>query len=146
MAYDSDPAGLGVGKHYGVRQVGDVAGVIGGVNGVETAVFQLKAGDIAFLESQSVIVPPYSMVREVVVEVSEAFAASSTIDMDLGGVSILTAAADLTVVGVSSETLTATAGDLVTDADYADMTADVNSSGAASTVGEAKVTVRFLRT
>ena len=145
MAYQSDPAGLGVGKHYGSRQAGDTAGVFGGVNAVETATFQVVAGDIAYLEDQAVKVPPYALVQEVFVRVDEAFEASSTVAVKLGAAALLTASADITAAGAGDQTLTGTSADLQNGADYADLTVDVNANGAASDTGNATVVVRYLR-
>lgn len=144
MSFEQNPAGLGVGKNFGARQAGNNTGVIGGVDGIITAEFQLKAGEnLNQVLTQSVKVPAYSLVKEVIVKVEEAFAASSTVDATLDGTTVLTAAASLAALGVDTPALSGTPANLETGADGADLKVVVDANGLASGAGFASVAVRY---
>lgn len=145
MSYEADPAGLGVGKHFGRRYSGNVVGRVGGVDSIESVVIQIKAGDIASVEAALNKVPAYSTVKEVYLEVEEAFAATSTADVTLDGNTILTAAANIAAVGAGYQTLTGTTANLTSPATVSDLKVNVSAAGETSSTGKAKLTVRYVR-
>lgn len=136
----------GVGKAYGPLKAGGTTGSIRANDLEVEEVFQLVATEDARSNAVSVKVPQYARITKVYAVVSEAYAATSTVDVQLDGTTVLAAVVDLATVGNTDESLTATDADLVpTTAGGEDLKVVVNAAGLASDTGKAKIVVQYVR-
>lgn len=142
--YESDPAGLGVGKRYGALEAGGIGGRIGGVDASQQVQFMVKAGEDDGLSAQELPLPAYARITKVEANVIAAYAASSTIAVTLDGNDVLDVSdVDGTAVGYVDETLTATAADLLVGATPEVLKVVPNANALASATGEAVITVTY---
>jgi hypothetical protein len=140
MSYESDPAGLGVGKRYGPLHLGGVGGVTCGANGDYKYVVEVSAEEIAGNAAVALnIADIYGAIVDVKFEVEEGFPALDTLDVFYDGVTILSAPVAVDTVGIVSGTLAASP--TVMDDVAKDITIDVSGITAGATTGYVKVIV-----
>lgn len=104
MSYEADYAGIGVGKTWGVKAIGGVAG------SVRTAG---KEVELTFEFQHDTVDQPYSvpilqdyLITELTLYVEESFGTGATADISVEGGAGLTTDLDLNTVGVSKPALT----------------------------------------
>lgn len=138
--YQADPAGLGVGKTYGPRSLGDVNGTVRTAGFEKQVVFEFTSGtsDAVY----TVELPSYYLVDDLYLEVEEAFAATSSADLDIDGGAGLTTDLDLTSLGLAQYALTGLAN-TTGDADGATLTLTLDAAAKASATGKARVVVVY---
>lgn len=143
--YEADPAGLGVGKRYGPLAVGGVAGKIGGVDASQQCQFMLAAGEDEGLNAMAQQLPAYARITKIELNKIAAYAASSTVDVQLDGTSVLATATPIAITGTgySELSLHATVANLLVGSSAEDLKVVINANGLASTTGEAIVTVTY---
>jgi hypothetical protein len=146
MAYESDPAGLGVGKRYGPLHLGGVQGAHKTYGAEGEAVFEISFEELDASAAQVVKLPPYAEVLEVHAEVKEVFGTGDTLDVLLDGTSVLnTTKVDCATLGPQGPVaLSATAGDYQVGATAEDLTIDVTLVDAGTPeTGFVKVLVKY---
>lgn len=140
--YESDPAGLGVGKRYGPLAVGGVAGELPSSGSQKELVFELAAGEI-FASGLTLDLPANYLIEALYLEVETAFD-SGTPDADIvvsGGAGLTTdfvlgsAAAMASVALTGMTLLSGTAATTIT------LTPDADAI--ASVTGAARVIVQY---
>lgn len=100
MSYESGTNGIGVGQRYGVREVGNVAGVTSSYSGENRLVFEFDGSDAAALASQTFSIPEgNAMITAAYVAVDAAFT-SGTVDVAVDGTGILTLPISLATAGI----------------------------------------------
>jgi hypothetical protein len=140
--YESDPAGLGVGKRYGPLNVGGVAGVYRNEGSVNEIIWELTAKEIVNGDPFTVPLPANYLVEALYLEVETAFAASSTANLSInGGAALTTPLALSTQAALASVALTGLANLSGTTAVNIVLTGNANAI--ASTTGKARVLVRY---
>ncbi len=141
----------GVTKRYGPLDVGGISGVTCGISGELKLVFEFSADEAAGAEAMAFSIPAsYGVIKDVDVEVDEAFAAG-TVDLyysDNGGVAatLLTAPIAMTAAGLVTGALVASQvikADPDGDGVYDEVT--VVTAGITGTAGYCKVIVEFHR-
>ena len=112
MSYESGTNGLGVGQRYGVRDLGNVAGVTCATSGEGRIVFEFDGTDSAALFAQQhqipakryipggTDIPSYALITNAYIEVDGVFT-SGTVDIDVDGSPINTAPEVLSALGFS---------------------------------------------
>lgn len=137
MAYEADYAGIGVGKTWGVKAIGGVAG------SVRTAG---KEAQLTFEFQHDTVDQPYSveilqdyLITELTLYVEEAFGAGATADISVDGGAGLTTDLDLNTTGVSKPALTGLAntsgsGPATVTLDLSDTETQAASTGRATLV------------
>jgi len=139
--YESNPAGLGVGKRYGALSLGGVAGVTCGANGEYALVAEVSAEELAATSSIDIRIPEgYGYIEKVRVEVEEAFPAADTIDVFYNALTVLSAPVAVDTVGIVAGTLTVN----VIDGDVP-LTIDTSGIAANPATGFVKVIVTLQR-
>lgn len=142
MAYEADYAGIGVGKTWGVKAIGGVAG------SVRTAG---KEAQLTFEFQHDTVDQPYSvpilqdyLITELTLYVEEAFGAGATADISVDGGAGLTTDLNLNTVGVSKPALTGLANTSGTGP--ATVTLDLSDAETqAATTGRATLVVTYER-
>lgn len=99
MAYEADYAGIGVGKTWGVKAIGGVAGSVRTAGKEAQLTFEFQHDTVD--QPYSVAVPHDYLVTELTLYVEEAFGAGATADISIDGGAGLTTDLDLNTVGVS---------------------------------------------
>jgi hypothetical protein len=141
--YETDPAGLGVGKRYGPLSLGGSGGVTCGANGEFRYVVEVSAEEIAANPSVELRIPAsYGVITDVRLEVEEAFPATDDIDVEYNSVSILSAAMAADTVGVVTGALAVSPTVVAADTP---ITIDVSGIAANPATGFAKVWVTLER-
>lgn len=143
MPYVTNPAGIGVGKRYGPRRVGGLTGVHRGDGINREIVIELKAGELAnnAFPFTKVLQENY-LVDAIYVEVEEAFATGSTVNLSIEGGDPLTTAISLaTAVPVTSVALTGLENTSATA--EALLRAVFSAQALASGTGKARVLVNY---
>jgi hypothetical protein len=131
-----------VGKYFGERVEGNVAGVTCATNGQGRMVFEFDAVDTAVAEIKSLTIPDgFAQITSVLVEVEGAFDAG-TVDVNLDGTTVLTGDVALDTAGMIPGTLSTTPSDLTI---AADLEVTIETTGITGTDGNAKVIVEFTR-
>lgn len=144
MSYVSDPAGLGIGKRYGPLHLGSVGGVTINANGEYMFVAEVTAEELAAVASISYTIPnSYAKIKEVYVEVEEAFGAGDTVDVLYDGSTVLDAPVAVSAVGLLKG-VTTVIGETTVEADTA-VTIDASLIDSGSATGSIKVVVKLLR-
>ncbi len=146
MAYESDPAGLGVGKRYGPLHLGGVQGAQKTYGAFTEVVFEVSFEELDASAAQVIKVPAYAEVIEVTAEVKEVFGALDTVDVTLDGNTVLdTTKIDVATLGPQGPvTLTATTANLQVGATPEDLVLDVSLVDAGTPeTGFAKIMVRY---
>ena len=142
--YESDPAGLGIGKRYGPLAVGGVSGELPNVGVDKELVFELAAGEVfaGGGATMTLPLPAGYLVDAIYLEVEEAFAASSTADLSIGGGAGMTTDFVLSAaVAIESYSLTGLTNVTGTSATTIELT--VNANGVASATGKARAVVKY---
>lgn len=149
--YESDPAGLGVGKRYGPLAVGGLTSAYRGEGTSHQVVFELAGGEVLTgVPMQAEVLEGYT-IDSVVLEVSTAFASTSSADI------VITPTGGSAGNGLTTDFDLATLSPPVTDSTMTGLTEVSNLTGAtiqltgdaaaiASTVGEARVVVNYTST
>lgn len=137
MTWQSNPAGLGVGKNYGTFNVGGSKGRNSTLGSRQELVFEVTAKE--FSRDYAGKLLPQWLIEEVIVEVREAFNGSATLALDLNGGSTDLALTPLTV-GKFKPALAAT--------DFANATGNTVGTvtvvkGGTPTTGHARIVVRY---
>ena len=146
MAYESNPAGLGVGKRYGPLHLGGVQGAHKTYGNVSEAVFEISFEELSASAAQVIKVPPYAQVTEVTAEVKEVFGTGDTLDVTLAGNTILgVTKVDCATIGPQGPiTLTATTANLQVGATAEDLVVDTTLVDAGTPeTGFVKVCVKY---
>lgn len=140
--YESDPAGLGVGKRYGPLAVGGVGGELPNTGTQKELVFELTAGEV-FASGITLPLPAGYLVESLYLEVEEAFAATTEADLIIdGGTGLTTGKFDLAVAAATASVALGTLTNLSgTSAVNAVLTVD--AAGIASATGNARVVVQY---
>jgi len=108
MSYETGTSGLGVGKYYGERAVGNVAGVTIATSGEGRMVWEFDGKEFAQAEAKTLTIPAdYGLITAVYGEVKEAFDGSASVEIEYDGSAILPAKIDVTSVGMSDGALAA---------------------------------------
>lgn len=143
--YESDPAGLGVGKRYGPLHLGGVQGAHKTYGNVSEAVFEVSFEELSASAAQVIKVPPYAQITEVTAEVKEVFGTGDTLDVKLAGTTVLgVTKIDCATLGPQTQALSATAADLQVGATAEDLTLDVALVDAGTPeTGMVKVCVKY---
>jgi hypothetical protein len=144
--YESDPAGLGVGKRYGPLGLGGVQGAHKTYGAYSEAIFEISFEELTASAAQVVKLPAYAEVVEVTAEVKEVFGTGDTLDVTLDGTSVLgVTKVDCATVGPQGPvTLSATAADLQVGATAEDLAIDVTLVDAGTPeTGYVKVAVKY---
>ena len=137
----------GVTKRYGPLDTGGVAGSVRSNDTEVEVVFQTKVGENAGSNLASISLPPYSRIIGVNTIISEAYAASSTVDVKLDGTTAVVSGTPivLTALGHLVTAPHATAANVTVGATAEDLTIVLNANALASATGEAKVVVQYVR-
>ena len=143
--YESDPAGLGVGKRYGPLHLGGVQGAHKTYGNVGEAVFEVSFEELSASAAQAIKVPPYAQITEVTAEVKEVFGTGDTLDVKLAGTTVLgVTKIDCATLGPQTQALSGTAAALQVGATAEDLTLDVTLVDAGTPeTGFVKVCVKY---
>jgi len=140
MSYESGTNGIGVGQYFGARSLGGTRGAPKDLGNEAAKTFQVTSGTSGDLY-EAVVNSPY-IVKEVLLNVKEAFAASSTANLSIDGGAGLTADLDLATAGVSSITdlsgLANTSGQ-----GPVDLALVLDATAKGSATGDAEVIVKY---
>lgn len=143
MPYVTNPAGIGVGKRYGPRGVGGLTGVHRGDGINREIVIEMMAGELAnnAFPFTKVLQENY-LVDAIYVEVEEAFATGSTVNLTIeGGAALTTPISLATAAPVTSVALTGLANTSATA--EALLRAVFSAQALASGTGKARVLVNY---
>lgn len=116
MSYESDPAGLGVGKRYGPLNLGGSNGVKSTLGSDDEYVFFVTTEELSADAAQTFEVPPYSEVVSTWYKVDDAFGTGDTFALTLGGNVITAAVNPVSAAGIFDPTIHATAANIQTGA------------------------------
>jgi hypothetical protein len=145
MGYETDPAGIGVPKTYGPRDIGDVNGIIKTEGGTNEIVYQITHGTSEGADATDqryvVTLPVNYRVTEIYAVITEAFASSSTADFSIGGGAGMTTDVNLTTLGNTNYVLTGLAN--TTSTTSKDIVVILNANALASATGEVKLVVKY---
>lgn len=143
--YESDPAGLGVGKRFGPLFLGGVAGVSNGDSGQFVHVAEVTAEELSANSSISFKIPEgNALITGVWVEVDEAFpTANDHVDVLYNGSTVLDADIDVDATGVFEGVTTIIGSTAVTSANA--ITIDVTGIAGTPAAGSCKVITEFKR-
>lgn len=130
-----------VGKTYGPRDTGGVDGVVKTEGTKNEIVYFLTAGTID--KPYSYPIPAGYLIKSITLDVEEAFAASSTAQIEIGGGDDLTTPMSLVTLGASNVATTGMSNLAGTSA--ADAVILPNSNALASATGKAKIVVEYYR-
>jgi len=145
MSYETDPAGLGVGKRYGPLHLGGMQGAMRGAGAYREAIFEVTFEELAASAAQVIKIPPYSRIVQVIVEVTEVFGTGDTFDIEMDGNDITTAVIPVSALGSLAPALTGTDADLTTGATAEDLLLDVALIDAGTPLtGKFKAAVRYV--
>lgn len=133
-----------VGKRYGAKDLGSVGGRVKGEGVFNEAVIELRKTEVDALADVLIRIPAYSQITEIWCEVTEAFGTGDTFDLEMDGNDVNNAVIPVGVVGIFPITVSATLADLQSGSTSEDLTVDGALLDFASTVGVAKVTVRYI--
>ena len=142
MAYESNPAGLGVGKRYGPRKLGGVVGTYEYDGSLREVIFDLATGSPMSGTPFTIGLPAHYLIVDLAIEVETAFAASSTADLSIGGGAGLTTDFDLATAGALLTVVTTGLAQLSGTA-AVNMVLTANATAIASTTGKARIVVRY---
>lgn len=144
MAYETDPAGLGVGKRYGPLNLGGMQGALHTDGAKKEAVFEISFEELSASGAQVVKMHPRSVVTGVFVDVSEAFGVGDTFAVKLAGTMITSAVVSVETKAVLNPALSATPADYTSGDTWEDLTIDTALIDAGTpATGFAKVIVSY---
>jgi hypothetical protein len=144
--YESDPAGLGVGKRYGTLDLGGMSGKVGTYGNDEEAIFEISAEESAV--PLSIKLPSEALVTGAYLEVEEVFAATSGVTFQIGsGGTPITTEGNLTVLGLSTLATTGLSPDDTNGVGALgeDLIATLDAAALASATGFARLRVDYTR-
>lgn len=130
------------GKRYGVRDVGGVNGSFVQNDSQRQVVFDLEAGGPLAGTPMTAKLPANYLIEKLYIEVEEAFAATSTCDLSVGGGAGLTTDFNLAIKGALLEVVTTGLAQLSGTA-AVDMILTANAAAIASATGRARVIVQY---
>lgn len=139
--FESDPAGIGVGKRYGPLFVSGVAGELPNTGSQKELVFELAAEEI-FSSGLTLPLPANYLVEALYIEVEEAFAASSTADLSIDGGAGLTTDFDLATAGALLSVVTTGLANL-SGTSAVNIVLTPNANAIASATGKARIIVQY---
>lgn len=140
MSYETNPAGLGVGKTYGPKSTGGIEGQPKTAGFTKELSFEFTAGTSGEVY-ESIVIQDYYLVTGLTLEVDEAFAATSTADLSIDGGAGLTTDLDLATLGISAPALTGLAN--TAGAGPVDVVLTLNAAALASATGKGKLVVKY---
>jgi hypothetical protein len=141
--YESNPAGIGVGKRYGGRYIGGATGVLK-TDGSDVDITVILGHD-ELNGPLNYKLPAFCEIVGCFVAVEEAFAASSTVNFKVGsGGTAITTPVDLATAGILEVGLTGLAP-TKTGATSEDLVVTPDAAALASTVGKAKLVIKARR-
>lgn len=146
MAYESNPASLGVGKRYGPLHLGGVQGAKGTLGSDNEATFEISFEELDASAAQAIKIPAYSKVNGVTVTVSEVFGTGDVLNIEMAGEVITEAAIDVATLGIVTPALQSTdVTHLVNNTTSAvDLLLDVSAIDAGTPeTGAAKIVVTY---
>lgn len=139
--YESDPAGLGVGKRYGPRGVGGTIGEYIQSGTLREVVIEVVAGEPMSAALFTRSLPANYLIDDVLFEVNEAFNGTTpTIQWAIGGG---TAATAETVAAVKAVDTYAGAPTNLSSTSALNFVLTPNAGAIASTTGKATVVVKY---
>jgi len=142
MSYESNAAGIGVGKTYGTRASGGIDGQVKTFGKEVQATFEFSAGTVTDVYSIGVL-HPY-IVTGLTLYVSEAFGTGATADLSIDGGNGLTTDLNLNTLGVTKPALTGLTK--LTGAGGIQIVLDLSDAQTqAATVGKASLVVTYER-
>ena len=145
MSYESDPAGLSVGKRYGPLHLGGMQGAMKGEGALTDASFEITFDELDASAAQNIPIPAYSRVVAVYVEVEEVFGALDTLSPLLDGNAITLAVVAVSALGSLAPALHGTDANLTTGATAENLTIDTALIDAGTPLtGKCKVIVRYM--
>ena len=146
MSYETDPAGLGVGKRYGPLHLGGMQGAKKTYGSENEATFEITFEELDASAAQNILVPAYSQVTKVVVTVDEVFGTGDTFVINMAGNPITEAAISVAALGILTPALqSTTAANLINDTTSAvNLVLDVALIDAGTPLtGSAKIVVTY---
>jgi hypothetical protein len=146
MSYESNPAGLGVGKRYGPLHTGGMQGAKRTAGSENEATFEISFDELDASAAQVIKVPPYSQIVDVTVTVSEVFGTGDVLDITMAGEVITEAPVSVAALGILKPALQSTdVTHLVNNTTSAvDLVLDVSAIDAGTPeTGKAKVVVVY---
>lgn len=146
MTYETDPAGLGVGKRYGPLHLGGMQGAKRTFGSDNEATFEITFEELAASAAQDIKIPPYSKINGVTVTVSEVFGTGDVLNIEMAGEVITEAAVSVAALGILTPALQSTdVTHLVNNTTSpVDLLLDVSAIDAGTPLtGEAKIVVTY---
>jgi hypothetical protein len=141
-SYSSNPAGLGVGKRYGQLFAGGMSGHYRGDGAEREIIVEIAAFETPTGGPMTVAVPDNYLIDAIWLEVETAFAASSTINLSVKGGAALTTPMNLAVQApLAVIALTGLAN--LSSTTGGNIVFTPNANAIASTVGKARILVRY---
>ena len=141
--FETDPAGLGVGKTYGPQGL-HATGVVKTEGVLNEAVFELDVSVSALRATYELILPDFALVTGITTEVETAFVATSGYTVKIGTGGTATAELSLATVGISDETFPGTMTPVKTGASNTDnLIITPDATAIASATGKARIVVTF---
>ena len=140
--YEQNTSGIGVGKRYGERFVGGVTGETVNVGPEKEVTFELKAGEPLSGVPMTNRLPANYRVVSIEEVVLEAFAATSTYDLSIGGGAGMTVDGVLSAAHAIADKATTGLTNLSSTTSE-DIVLTVNAAGIASATGRAKIVVKY---
>ena len=149
MSYVSDPAGIGVGENFGPRNIGGTVGKMASGGGPERDLFYHVTAETIDYPTSIDIIEDYYVLTNMLVEVTEAFAANSTVDISLDSGAGLTSPVDLATLGVTDIGAAALAADTtlanVSGTGSIPAALVLDSNATASATGDVRVVLTYKR-
>lgn len=140
MSYESGTNGLGVGQYYGPRALGGTRGAPKDLGYEAAKTFQVTSGTAGDLY-EAVVNSSY-VVKEITLNVKEAFAATSSANLSINGGAGLTTPLSLATAGVSS--ITSFAGLANTSGQGpVDLALALDAAAKGSATGDAEIIVQY---
>lgn len=145
MGYESDPSGIGVAQEYGPRDIGDVNGAYKNYGTDQEKVFEFTSktseGATTAIKRYAANLPANYRVDGIELVVTEVFASSSTVDIEVGAGASLTTNPILTALGRVTVSLAGLGN--VTSTDSEEVVMILNSNAIASATGHAKLVLKY---
>lgn len=141
--YETDPAGLGIGKRFGARDVGGTGGSYVHNNSEREAVFHLVAGEAMSAAQMTATLPAGYSVTDIVYEVTEAFDGTTPgFTVVIGGGTASTEDSLGTIIAATSYT----AGSItnLTNVASKDLVITPDTATQGATVGKARIVAKYV--
>jgi hypothetical protein len=140
--YESDPAGLGIGKRYGDRGIGGTVGEFIQDGALREVVFELQGGEPVDAATLTTTLPAGYLIDSIVYEVETIFAGTTPgFTVTIGGGTASTENA----LGVAIPATAYTAGSItnLSSVTAKDLVLTLDAAGLASATGKATVVVAY---